>query len=268
MPAPALRFTAPFTRLGRGFISFLQELGSINIFFFKGFLYIFSYPFQARRILEQVQFIGARSMLIISLTGLFTGMVLGLQGYYLLVDYGSDGLLGAAVSASLVRELGPVLAAIMVTARAGSAMAAEIGVMRISEQIDALKTMEIDPIRYLISPRIAAALVSFPLLTALFDVVGIFGGFISGSMLLSMNPYLYFYRADLGVDLADVMGGFTKSMVFAVVVTTMCCFQGYTTHLRPEGYGARGVSNSTTSAVVMSCVLILLSDYVITSFLR
>ncbi|MEW5736986.1 MAG: ABC transporter permease [Thermodesulfobacteriota bacterium] len=268
MPDSTIKTLSPFTRLGRGFLGFVQELGSVHIFFLKGFAYIFLYPFQLRKILDQIHFIGARSMLIISLTGLFTGMVLGLQGYYMLVDYGSEGLLGAGVAASLVRELGPVLAAIMVTARAGSAMAAEIGVMRISEQIDALKTMDIDPIRTLISPRIAAALFSFPLLTALFDVVGIVGGFLSGSMLLNMNPYLYFYRVDTGVDLADVMGGFTKSLVFAVVVTTICCYQGYTTHLRPEGYGARGVSNSTTTAVVMSCVLILLSDYVLTSFLR
>jgi phospholipid/cholesterol/gamma-HCH transport system permease protein len=154
----------------------------------------------------------------------------------------------------------------MVIARAGSAMAAEIGVMRITEQIDALETMDIDPIRFLISPRIAAALLSFPLLTALFDVVGIFGGYLTGSLLLGLNPALYFSRVESSVDLADVSGGFVKSIVFAVVVVTICCFQGYFTHLREE-FGAKGVGQATTSAVVISCVLILITDYVLTSFL-
>ncbi len=164
--------------------------------------------------------------------------------------------------------MGPVLTAVMVTARAGSAMAAEIGVMRISEQIDALETMEINPVRFLVTPRLAAALVSFPLLTAIFDVVGICGGYLTGSMLLSMNPYLYFYRVENSINLHDVTGGFVKSVFFAVVVIVVCSFSGYTTHTRQGGFGARGVSDSTTRAVVMSCVLILVFDYVLTSFIR
>jgi phospholipid/cholesterol/gamma-HCH transport system permease protein len=145
-------------------------------------------------------------------------------------------------------------------------MAAEIGIMRISEQVDALETMDINPIRFLVSPRIAAAFISFPLLTALFDVVGIFGGYVTGSVLLGINPGLYFSRVESSVDMSDVAGGFIKSIVFAIVVVTICCYQGYFTHTRAE-FGAKGVSLSTTSAVVLSCVLILITDYVLTSFL-
>jgi len=170
------------------------------------------------------------------------------------------------VALSLVREMGPVMTAIMVIARAGSAVAAEIGIMRISEQIDALETMDINPIRFLVSPRIAAALISLPLLTAVFDVVGIFGGYLTGSVLLGINPGLYLSRVESSIVMPDVIGGFVKSIVFAVVVITICCYQGYYTHTRAE-FGAKGVSLSTTSAVVMSCVLVLITDYVITSFL-
>jgi len=208
-----------------------------------------------------------KSILVICLTGAFTGMVLGLQGYYTLVKFGSEGLLGAAVALSLIREMGPVLTGIMIVGRAGSAMAAEIGILRISEQIDALETMDINPIRFLVSPRLAASIISFPLLTALFDVIGIFGGYLTGTLLLGMNPGVYFSRVESSVVLGDVTGGLIKPIFFAVIVATVCCFQGYFTHTRLEGHGARGVSISTTSAVVISCVLILIADYVLTSFL-
>jgi phospholipid/cholesterol/gamma-HCH transport system permease protein len=194
-------------------------------------------------------------------------MVLGLQGYYTLVKFGSEGLLGAAVALALICELGPVLTAIMVIGRAGSAMAAELGIMRISEQIDALETMDISPIRFLVSPRFAAAIISFPLLTALFDVVGILGGYLTGSYLLGVGPEIYFSRVESSVLIGDVAGGFLKSIVFAIVVTTICCFRGYFTHTQTRGFGAEGVSFSTTSAVVLSCVLVLVTDYTLTSFL-
>ncbi len=259
--------SAPLTNLGRIAIFWFQEMGRVAVFFFKSLLHIFSYPFQFRKIAEQVHFIGMKSMFVISLTGAFTGMVLGLQGYYTLVKFGSEGLLGAAVALSLVRELGPVLSAIMVTGRAGSAIAAEIGIMRISEQIDALETMDIDPIRFLVSPKLAGALISVPLLTALFDVIGIYGGYLSGSIMLGINPGVYFYRMEASVVMADVTCGFIKSVVFAAVVAVICSYQGYYTHIREDGFGAKGVSFSTTSAVVISCVLILITDYVLTSFL-
>jgi len=265
-----MRFSAvktPLATLGRRAISPIQEKGRIAIFFSKGFLHIFSLPLQIAKITEQVYFIGMKSVFVICLTGAFTGMVLGLQGYYTLVKFGAEGLLGAAVALSLIREMGPVLTAIMIVGRAGSAMAAEIGIMRISEQIDALETMDINSIRFLFSPRLAAALISFPLLTAIFDAVGILGGYLTGSVLLGINPGIYFARVESSVLMRDVSGGFVKSIVFAAVVATICCFQGYFTHTRPEGFGAKGVSLSTTSAVVTSCVLILIVDYVLTSFL-
>ena len=253
--------------LGRMAISPIQEMGRVAIFFARGLMHLFSFPLQVRKVIDQVFFIGAKSVLVICLTGAFTGMVLGLQGYYTLVKFGSEGLLGAAVALSLIREMGPVLTAIMVVARAGSAMAAEIGIMRISEQIDALETMDINPVRFLFSPRLGAALISFPLLTAIFDVVGIIGGYITGSLLLGINSGIYFSRVESSVLMADISGGFVKAFCFAAIVATICCYQGYATHLRKDGFGAKGVSLSTTSAVVISCVLILVSDYVLTSFL-
>ena len=177
------------------------------------------------------------------------------------------GVLGTAVALSLIREMGPALTAIMITARAGSAMTAEIGIQRISEQIDALSTMRIDPVGYLISPRIAAAIISFPILTTFFDLIGILGGWISGCVLLGVNSGAYFYRVVSATQMEDITGGLVKSLVFGILVVTICCFQGYFTHMRTDSYGARSVSLSTTSAVVFSCVMILISDYVVTTFI-
>ena len=257
----------PLAALGRMFLLRLAGLGRFFIFLSRAFSHLFILPLQVPKVLEQIYFIGMKSLFVICLTGIFTGMVLGLQGYYTLVKFGSEGLLGAAVALTLIRELGPVLTAIMVVGRAGSAMSAEIGIMRISEQIDALKTMDIDPVRFLVSPRIVAALISFPLLTAIFDTVGIFGGYLTGSKLLGINPGIFFARVESSVVMADVTGGFIKSLVFAVVVVGVCCYRGYMTHTSAQGFGARGVSFSTTNAVVQSSVLILICDYVITSVL-
>jgi phospholipid/cholesterol/gamma-HCH transport system permease protein len=255
-----------FNYFGRKTMSVINNLGAIVIFFALAFVKIFR-PKQIREIVQQVFFIGARSSNIVMLVGLFTGMVLGLQLYYTLTKFGSEGVLGSVVALTLIRELGPVLTAIMITARAGSAMTAEIGILRISEQIDALYTMRIDPLRYLISPRIAASIISFPLLTAFFDLIGILGGYLTGVVLLGVNRGAYFYRIHTYVDMVDIRGWFIKSLVFAVLVSTICCYQGYFTHLRTDSYGAKSVSLSTTSAVVFSCVMILVSDYVVTSFL-
>jgi phospholipid/cholesterol/gamma-HCH transport system permease protein len=253
----------PFGRLG---IRLNNTLGAMAIFLVRAFIQIFHYK-QIPEIVNQVYFIGARSASIVALVGFFTGMVLGLQLYYTMNKFGAVGFLGTAVALSLIRELGPVLTAIMITARAGSAMTAEIGIQRISEQIDALYTMRVDALGYLVSPRIAAALISFPILTAFFDLIGILGGYLSGVVLMGGNPGAYTYRIDASVDWEDVRGGFIKSIVFAVLVITICCFQGYFTHMRTDSYGSKSVSLSTTSAVVLSCVMILVSDYVVTSFL-
>jgi phospholipid/cholesterol/gamma-HCH transport system permease protein len=261
-PVLALIFN-PFGRFG---IRLNNTLGAMAIFLARAFIQIFHYK-QVPEIINQVYFIGAKSASIVALVGFFTGMVLGLQLYYVMNKFGAVGFLGTAVALSLIRELGPVLAAIMITARAGSAMTAEIGIQRISEQIDALTTMRIDPLGYLISPRIAAALISFPILTAFFDLIGILGGYLSGVVLMGASPGSYLYRIDASVEWIDVKGGFIKSIVFAVLVITICCFQGYFTHMRRDSYGSKSVSLSTTSAVVLSCVMILVSDYVVTSFL-
>jgi phospholipid/cholesterol/gamma-HCH transport system permease protein len=263
---PGTFLTRPFAGFGRKVISWVDHMGAATIFLGKACIMIFR-PKQIPAIIQQIYYIGAKSITIIMLVGFFTGMVLGLQSYHALVKFGAQGALGTLVALSLVRELGPVLTAIMITARAGSAMTAEIGIQRISEQIDALDTMRIDPLKFLISPRIVAAIFSFPLLTALFDLVGILGGYVSGVMLLGINAGTYFHRVQSSVEMKDITDGFIKALVFAVIVTTVCCYQGYFTHMRTDSYGAKGVSLSTTSAVVLSCVLILVSDYIVTSFL-
>jgi len=257
----------PLALLGRAIISLLQDFGKAALFLLHAVVHMFSRPWQWRRVIEQLYFIGAKSIVVICVTGLFTGMVLGLQGYYTLSQFGSTGLLGSAVALTLIRELGPVLTAIMIIGRAGSAMTAEIGIMRISEQIDALKTMTIDPIRFLVSPRIIAALISFPLLTAIFDTVGIFGGYLTGSQLLGINPATYFYRVESSVSLMDVAEGFIKSLFFAITVISVCCYHGYYTHTRSNNFGAKGVGLSTTTAVVQASILVLVIDYILTSFL-
>ena len=255
-----------FNALGRSWSNWIGALGAVVIFLIRSFLLIFR-PKQFPLIVQQIYFIGARSAGIVMLVGLFTGMVLGLQLFYTLVKFGSSGVLGSAVALSLVRELGPVLTAIMITARAGSAMTTEIGVQRISEQIDALSTMHIDPLRYLVSPRIAASIISFPILTTLFNIIGIAGGYISGVLLLGLDGGTYFHRVQASVEMQDITGGYVKSVVFALLVCTICCFQGYFTHMRKDSFGARAVGLSTTSAVVLSCVFILIADYVVTAFL-
>jgi phospholipid/cholesterol/gamma-HCH transport system permease protein len=267
MTTAARTLIAPITALGRYSSTLVNELGGLAIFSFKSTIRIFFLPIQIKKIISQVFFIGFKSLFVIFLVSLFAGMVLGLQGYYTLVKFGSEGLLGAAVALSLIRELGPVLTALMVIGRAGSSMSAEIGIMRISEQIDALYTMDIDPLRYLISPKVAASIISFPLLTALFNVVGILGGYLSGVVMLGINKGIYFHRIETAVAMNDIAGGFIKSLVFAYLISMICCYQGYFTHMRTGGFGAKGVSNATTSAVVLSSVAVLISDYVLTSLL-
>ncbi|MCX5848761.1 MAG: ABC transporter permease [Deltaproteobacteria bacterium] len=258
--------TQPFAFIGKAVIGWIDVLGTATVFLFMALWKTFR-PKQFSKVIQQVYYIGARSITIIMLVSLFTGMVLGLQSYHALILFGAVGGLGALVSLSLIRELGPVLTAIMITARAGSAITAEIGIQRISEQVDALQTMRVDPFRYLISPRITASIISFPLLTAAFDFIGIVGGYISGVMLLGLNAGVYSHSIQANVDMKDLTDGFVKAIVFAVIVATVCCYQGYFVHMRKDSHGAKAVGLATTSAVVTSCVLILVSDYVVTSLL-
>jgi len=258
--------TQPFSFIGETVIGWINVLGTATVFLFMALWKTFRSK-QLSKVIQQIYYIGARSITIIILVSLFTGMVLGLQSYHALIKFGAVGGLGALVSLSLIRELGPVLTAIMITARAGSAITAEIGIQRISEQVDALHTMRIDPFRYLISPRITAAIISFPLLTAVFDFIGIIGGYVSGVALLGLNAGVYSHSIQSNVDMKDLTDGLIKAIVFAVIVATVCCYQGYYVHMRSDSHGAKAVGLATTSAVVTSCVLILVSDYVVTSLL-
>ena len=260
-------FLRPFVKLGAQCLAFIGEMGAMALFLLHAMTHMFSSVKQIPKVVRQVYVIGAESLLLIVLISLFTGMVLGLQGYYTLTQFGSEGMLGSAVALTLIRELGPVLTAIMITGRAGSAMTAEIGVMRISDQIDALEVMDINSMAYLVTPRLTAGLIVFPLLTAIFNVVGIMGGYVTGVVLLGINQGVYFYRINASVGMADVTGCFTKSIFFAITVIMVCCFKGYFTHMRRDGRGPEAVSNATTSAVVLSCILLLVVDYVLTSFL-
>lgn len=265
--SPSPKYLTALQNLGAATLRGVDKIGGMTIFFCSGVWNIFTNIRIFYRTRQQLYVIGYQSLFVISLIGLFCGMVLGLQGYYTLVQFGSTGMLGSAVSLSLIRELGPVLTAIMLTGRAGSAMAAEIGVMRITDQIDALDVMDINPMAYLVSPRILASLISFPLLTAIFDVIGIVGGYLTGVLMLDMNEGIYFYKIAHAVTLSDVNGGFVKAIVFGLLVSGVCCHQGFYAHLRRDSVGPEAVGNATTSAVVISCVLILAADYVITSFL-
>jgi phospholipid/cholesterol/gamma-HCH transport system permease protein len=263
---PVMFLARPFTFTGETVMGWINILGAATVFLVKA-LWVSLRPRQFSKVVKQVYYIGARSMTIIMLVSLFTGMVLGLQSYHALVQFGAQGAVGSLVSLSLIMELGPVLTAIMITARAGSAITAEIGIQRISEQIDALHTMQINPLQYLVSPKITAAIISFPLLTAMFDLIGIFGGYISGVALLGLNAGVYVHSIQAYVVMSDINNGFIKSIVFAVIVSTVCCYQGYFAHMRKDSHGAQAVGLATTSAVVLSCVLILVSDYVVTSLL-
>jgi len=254
----------PVRALGAYTISTLKNMGRMFIFLVDTIVVLFSPPFKFGILVKQINFIGAKSMLVIVLIGAFTGMVLALQLFYTLRKFGSDALLGPAIALSLIRELGPVLSAIMIAGRAGSAITAEIGIMRITEQIDALTSMALNPFRYLIVPKIAAAVIVFPLLAAIFDVVGIYGGYAIAVKMLGMSSGTYFSQMETFVLMEDITTGFYKSVCFGLVVSWVCCYKGYMTE--ETGYGAEGVSRSTTEAVVMSCVLIMVSDYLLGAF--
>jgi len=246
----------PLDAIGRGPIAVVEALGRFGMFLAEALGTLLTPPFKFWAFIDRINYIGYRSLLIILLTGGFTGMVLGLQVYFTLVRFGSEAYLGPAVALSLIRELGPVLAALMVTGRAGSALTAEIGIMRITEQIDALTVMALNPVRYLVAPSILAGLVTFPLMTAIFDTVGIFGGYLVGVELLGLSQGTYFGEMQTFVDLNDIMMGFWKSLSFGVLVTWVCTYKGF--HV---GHGAEGVAKATTDAVVLSSVLILVWDY-------
>lgn len=249
-------------KLGAVTLFGLRRMGRMGLFLAKAFLYSSTPPLKFSWILKQIWFIGFQSTLVIFLTGAFSGMVLGLQGFYTLSRLGSAALLGPTVALALIKELGPVLTALMVTGRAGSAITAEIGIMRNSEQIDAIELMGLNPFRYLVVPRLLAGIIAVPLLTAIFDVVGIYGGYLVGGKLLGLGEGTYFGEMASYIDLQDILEGIYKSVSFGVLITWICSYKGYYT-----GFGAEGVSRATTQAVVLSSVSILIWDYFMTSVL-
>src|ERR1700736_5249472 len=210
---------------------------------------------------------GVRCVSVITVVGLFTGLVLGLQGYYVLARFGSAGSLGTFVSLTLIRELAPVLGALMIVGQAGSAIAAEIGIHRNSEQIDALTTMGIDPLGYLVTPRLLAALMVFPILTVAFTLVGLAGGYLSGSALLGLDGGVYWSAVHSAIRPADVRECILKALIFGLITMAICCHSGFTTHRRTGVGGSRAVSASTTRAGGLASVATLAADYLITSFL-
>ena len=259
-PLPVL--LRPVDALGERTLAIVASLGRFGSFLGQAVGVMATPPFKWRAFLDRINYIGFGSLLIILLTGAFTGMVLGLQLYLTLTRFGSEAFLGPAVALTLIRELGPVLCALMVTGRAGSALTAELGIMRITEQIDALTVMALNPMRYLVAPSILAGIVSFPLLTALFDVMGIFGGYLVGVKLLGLSAGTYFGEMQTFVHMDDIMTGFWKSISFGVVVTWVATYKGF--HV---GHGAEGVARATTQAVVLASVLILVWDYFMGSVL-
>ena len=201
-------------------------------------------------------------MFVISLVALFTGAVIAVQSEYTLSNYGSTAATSSAVALSLIRELGPVLTALMFIARAGSAMTAELGIMKITEQIDALRSMSVDPLRQLMVPRVVACIISVPLLTAIFDVAGITGGYLIGTHSLGLASGTFIEHMKAAVGETDVTSGYIKSVIFGFCIAWICCFKGWRCD-----FGAVGVNKATTSAVVSSAVIVLVLDYFITSVL-
>lgn len=255
-------------RLGGSTLYYIEQIGRMGVFLCICLVNIVKPPYKIFPIIKQVHFIGARSMFVIVVTGAFTGMVLGLQGYYTLARFGSEDLLGSAVALGLIRELGPVLTALMVIGRAGSAICAEIGIMRTTEQIDTLECMAIDPYRFLIMPKIVAGIISLPLLTFIFDVVGILGGYLIGVVLLGVSEGAYFNGMYESVLWNDVEMGIVKSFVFGLLLVWISAAKGFFLHLERKGaFGPEGVSRITTDAVVLASVTILVWDYLISAIM-
>ena len=254
----------PLKIIGKKAISFIRELGKMGCFLITSLYYMILPPYLINRVIKQIYFIGVKTVLVIMLTGLFTGMVLSLQSYHVLVTFGAESKLGAILALSLIRELGPVIAALMVIGRAGSALTAEIGIMRISEQIDALDAMALNPYKYLVIPNLLAGLISLPILTSMFIVVGIWGGYLVGVELTGLSSGTYFGTIADSISHKDLLLSLYKALCFGVLITWISCYKGFYVGDK-SGFGAEGVSQATTQAVVLSSVLVLISDYYITS---
>ncbi|MDD5200272.1 MAG: ABC transporter permease [Terrimicrobiaceae bacterium] len=253
--------------LGRETLGILFGLGDFALFIAQSLRSALKARRLGRRVVRAVYEQGARCLPVILIVGAFTGLVLGLQGYYVLNRFGSQSLLGALISLSLIREMAPVLAALMLVGQAGSALAAELGIQRNSEQIVALETMGVSSHGYLVAPRLIAALLVFPLQTALFVAIGLWGGSLSGSLLLGVESGVYWSSVERAVESADVRECFMKAAVFGLLTISICAYQGFHADRCKSATGAAAVSAATTRAVVQSSIAVLVADYVITSFL-
>jgi phospholipid/cholesterol/gamma-HCH transport system permease protein len=252
-------------KLGAVALDYVSGMGLMAIFLGKTIVYTLTPPIKMLNFLKQVRFVGTQSIFLIALIGAFTGFVLALQGYYNLNRLGSVAFLGPLVALSIIKELGPVLAALMVTARAGSAITAEIGIMRITNQIDAIEMMGLNPFRYLVVPVLLAAIISMPLLTSIFDFVGIIGGYLIGVKMLGVEAGTYWGEISNHLDMIDILEGIYKSLSFGLIIAWVSCYKGYYTGT--SGFGAEGVSKATTQSVVLSSVMILIWDYFMTALL-
>ncbi|HEY1260073.1 MAG TPA: ABC transporter permease [Stellaceae bacterium] len=248
--------------IGAGFIGFLASAGRLVIFAGMALATLFSPPYHFRAILRQMLDIGYFSLPVVGLTAIFTGMVLALQSYTGFSRFAAESAVATVVVLSVTRELGPVIAGLMVAGRVGAAMAAEIGTMRVTDQIDALTTLSTDPLRYLVLPRLIAGLVTLPLLVLVADIIGVFGGYLVGVYKFGFNPAAYLARTEQYLEVSDVGSGLVKAAVFGFIVALMGCYHGYYSR-----GGAQGVGQATTYAVVSASILILVFDYGITQAL-
>ena len=245
--------------VGRTFLSFLAATGRIGWFMLSSLSHCIRPPLYPRLIGRQMIEIGYYSLPVVGLTAIFTGMVLALQSYTGFARFNAESAIPNVVIVSITRELGPVLAGLMVAGRIGAAMAAEIGTMRVTEQIDALDTLATNPFKYLVAPRLIAGITMLPLLVLTADIIGVFGGYLVSIFKLGFNPALYIKNTWDFMEAIDVISGLVKASVFGFLVTLMGCYHGYNS----KG-GAQGVGTATTNAVVSGSVLILSSNYLIT----
>ncbi len=248
--------------LGRKTTQFIMEMGRVIIFLSQTVRWTVSRPFYLKNLLKQMEQIGVNSVPVVLTTAISTGMVLALQSYTGFKRFGAETLIGAVVSLSMTRELGPVLTGLMVAGRAGAAMAAELGTMKVTEQIDALETLATNPMKYLVVPRFLASTVMMFFLTVLGMMIGVTGGYFVGVKVLGANPVTYINQSIDNTEVTDIWYGLIKSLVFGAVVGLIGCYKGFHT----EG-GAEGVGKATTGAVVVSCMLILILDYFLSALL-
>lgn len=256
------RVARAFESLGMRVYAMVQDLGSTFSLFVQVLSWSVRPPFELRNIVKQMEEVGVRSMPVVLVTATFTGMVLALQSYSGFQRFGATSFVGSVVALSITRELGPVFAGLMVSGRVGASMAAELGTMKVTEQIDALVTLATNPVKYLVVPRVLASTMVLPILVIFADLVGILGGYFVAVYLLGANPYVYTAKTYQYLQFRDIYTGLVKAAVFGALIALISCHHGFIA----EG-GAEGVGRATTRAVVTSSMMVLVSDYFMTSFM-